>query len=129
MYAGKCGSLFCLVFLKKRESQRFSLLHHEKTLTNSNQYDIERNMIMCYDKNERKLTNLDNSNIALPSVQVSRELTTTNGCHVSLLFPGMENPRIHHEIAGMLIAAFVKKRSNDHETSALPVQSIDQRAG
>ena len=79
---------------------------------------------MCYDKNERKLTNLDNSNIAL-----SRELTTTNGCHVSLLFPGMENPRIHHEIAGMLIAAFVKKRSSDHETSALPVQSIDQRAG
>ena len=122
MYAGKCGSLFCLVFLKKRESQRFSLLHHEKTLTNSNQYDIERNMIMCYDKNERKLTNLDNSNIALPSVQVSREMTTTNGCHVSLLFPGTE-------IAGMLIAAFVKKRSSDHETSALPVQSIDQRAG
>ncbi|MGM9659826.1 MAG: hypothetical protein ACI3WQ_04420 [Faecousia sp.] len=56
-------------------------------------------------------------------------MTTTNGCHVSLLFPGTENPRIHHEIAGMLIAAFVKKRSSDHETSALPVQSIDQRAG
>ena len=55
---------------------------------------------MCYDMNERKLTNLDNSNIALPSVQVSREMTTTNGCHVSLLFPGTENPRIHHEIAG-----------------------------
>ena len=105
------------------------MLHHEKTLTNSNQYDIERNMIMCYDMNERKLTNLDNSNIALPSVQVSRELTTTNGCHVSLLFSGTENPHIHHEIAGMLIAAFVKKRSSDHETSALPVQSIDQRAG
>ena len=105
------------------------MLHHEKTLTNSNQYDIERNMIMCYDMNERKLTNLDNSNIALPSVQVSRELMTTNGCHVSMLFPGTENPRIHHEIAGMLIAAFVKKRSSDHETSALPVQSIDQRAG
>ena len=48
---------------------------------------------------------------------------------VSLLFPGTENPRINYEIAGMLIAAFVKKRSNDHETSALPVQSIDQRAG
>ena len=98
-------------------------------LTNSNQYDIERNMIMCYDMNERKLTNLDNSNIALPSVQVQAKVTTTNGCHVSLLFPGKENPRIHHEIAGMLIAAFVKKRSSDHETSALPVQSIDQRAG
>ena len=105
------------------------MLHHEKTLTNSNQYDIERNMIMCYDMNERKLTNLDNSNIALPSAQVQAKVTTTNGCHVSLLFPGKENPRIHHEIAGMLIAAFVKKRSNDHETSALPVQSIDQRAG
>lgn len=85
--------------------------------------------MMCYDMNERKLTNLDNSNIALPSVQVQAKVTTTNGCHVSLLFPGKENPRIHHEIAGMLIAVFVKKRSNDHETSALPVQSIDQRAG
>lgn len=85
--------------------------------------------MMCYDMNGRKLTNLDNSNIALPSVQVQAKVTTTNGCHVSLLFPGKKNPRIHYEIAGMLIAAFVKKRSNDHETSALPVQSIDQRAG
>lgn len=100
-----------------------------KMLNNSLLYDIERIIMMCYDMNERKLTNLDNSNIALPSVQVQAKVTTTNGCHVSLLFPGKENPRIHHEIAGMLIAAFVKKRSNDHETSALPVQSIDQRAG
>lgn len=105
------------------------LLHHDKDAQSSLLYHIERIIMMCYDKNERKLTNLDNSNIALPSVQVSRELTTTNGCHVSLLFSGTENPRIHHEIAGMLIAAFVKKRSSDHETSALPVQSIDQRAG
>ena len=100
-----------------------------KMFNNSLQYNIERIIMMCYDMNERKLTNLDNSNIALPSVQVSREMTTTNGCHVSLLFPGKENTRIHHEIAGMLIAAFVKKRSNDHEASALPVQSIDQRTG
>lgn len=97
--------------------------------SNSNQCDIERNMLMCYDMDERKLTNLDNSNIALPSVQVEAQMTTTNGCHVFMLFPGTENPRIHHEIAGMLIATFVKKRSSDHETSALPVQSIDQRAG
>jgi hypothetical protein len=100
-----------------------------KLLNNSLLYDIERIFMMCYDMNGRKLTNLDNSNIALPSVQVQAKVTTTNGCHVSLLFPGKENPRIHYEIAGMLIAAFVKKRSNDHETSALPVQSIDQRAG
>ena len=95
-------------------------------------------------------------NQLLDSPQKAVELTITVGCSIclwsgvmevarqsgllrflskffspilSLLFPGMENPRIHHEIAGMLIAAFVKKRSSDHETSALPVQSIDQRAG
>ena len=48
---------------------------------------------------------------------------------VSLRFRDKEDPNIHREIARMLIAAFKKRRSSEHETSALSVQSIDQRAG
>lgn len=73
--------------------------------------------------------NLDNTIIALPSVQVPRETTTADGCHVSLCFRDEDDPDIHREIARMLIAAFTKKRSNEYETSNVPVQSVDQRAG
>ena len=84
---------------------------------------------MCYNNEGIQPMNLDNTIIALPSVQVPREITTTDGCHVSLCFRNEDDPSVHREIARMLIAAFTKKRSNEHETSNVPVQSIDQRAG
>ncbi len=85
---------------------------------------------MCYNQKQGAIPmNLDNRIVALPSVQVPREIMTSNGCHVSLHFRTEENPRLHTEIAGMLIAAFTRRRSKAYETSSVPVQSIDQRAG
>ena len=84
---------------------------------------------MCYNEMGIEPVNLDNEILALPSVQMPREMITENGCHVSLRFRDKEDPNIHREIARMLIAAFKKRRSSEHETSALSVQSIDQRAG
>ena len=84
---------------------------------------------MCYNRNGIVPLNLDNKILALPSVQVPREMITTSGCHVSLRFRDEDDPHVHREIARMLIAAFTRRRSNEHETSHVPVQSIDQRAG
>lgn len=62
---------------------------------------------MCYNQKQGAIpTNLDSRIVALPSVQVPREIMTSNGCRVSLHFRAEENPRLHTEIAGMLIAAF-----------------------
>ena len=77
----------------------------------------------------QKPVNLDNRMLALSSVQMPRDMITENGCHVSLCFREVDDPNVHREIARMLIAAFKKRRSSEHETSALSVQSIDQRAG
>ena len=84
---------------------------------------------MCYNEGGIEPVNLDNEILALSSVQMPREMTTENGCHVSLCFRDEEDPNIHREIARMLIAAFKKRRSSEHETSALSVQSFNQRAG
>ena len=84
---------------------------------------------MCYNIEGIDPVNLDNGISALTSVQMPREIMTENGCHVSLCFRNEEDPNIHREIARMLIAAFKKRRSSEHETSALSVQSINQRAG
>ena len=84
---------------------------------------------MCYNEMGIEPVNLNNEILALSSVQMPREMTTENGCHVSLCFRDEEDPNIHREIARMLIAAFKKRRSSEHETSALSVQSFNQRAG
>ena len=73
--------------------------------------------------------NLDNRKEAQPIVQVSREITTTNGCKVTLTFAEKEDPNLQHDVAEMLLAAFIKRRSMLYEASALPVQSVYQRTG
>ena len=90
---------------------------------------IGKEIDMCYNKKGIEPAHLDNEILALPSVQMPREMTTENGCHVSLCFRDEEDPNVHREIARMLIAAFKKRRSSEHETSALSVQSFNQRAG
>jgi len=85
---------------------------------------------MCYNQKQGTIpTNLESNIVALPSVQMPREIMTSNGCRVSLHFRAEDNPRLHTEIAGMLIAAFTRRRSKAYETSFVSVQSIDQRAG
>ena len=56
--------------------------------------------------------NLDNANnSALPFVQMSRELITSNGCHVKLIFREESKPGVREEIARLLLASFEEKES------------------
>ena len=43
--------------------------------------------------------NLDNQKEAQPTVQVPREITTTNGCKVTLTFAVKEDPNLQHDVA------------------------------
>lgn len=70
--------------------------------------------------------NLDNGISALPTVQVQREIISTNGCQVSMCFRVESDVQIRHDVAQMLLAAAIKRRSVNHETSFVPVQSIHE---
>ena len=72
---------------------------------------------------------LENEISASTSVQQCREVRTTNGCKVTMVFRPQSNPQVRKDVAGMLLAAFERRRSNNHEASTLPVQSIHQRTG
>lgn len=69
--------------------------------------------------------NLDNRIGAPTTVQASREVMTSNGCKVSMLFQPENDPKVEEDVAKMLIAAFVKRRSVSHEASIVPVQSFN----
>lgn len=69
--------------------------------------------------------NLNNRIGTLTTVQAAREVMTSNGCKVSMTFQAESDPKIEEDVAKMLIAAFVKRRSVSHEASIVPVQSID----
>ncbi len=70
-----------------------------------------------------KTTHLDNEISALSSVQPIREMRTTNGCKVTMVFRAESNPQVRKDVAGMLLSAF-ERRSMNHEASALSVQSF-----
>ena len=70
--------------------------------------------------------NLENEKSAT-SVQQCREVTTTNGCNVTLVFRPQSNPQVREDVAEMLLAAF-ERRSVHHETGALSVQSFNKRS-
>ena len=54
------------------------------------------------------LDNLDNANRTRNAVQMTREMTTSNGCHVTLVFPPKSHPGIRRKIAEMFVAAMGK---------------------
>ena len=66
---------------------------------------------------------LENEISATTSVQQCREVRTTNGCKVTMVFRSESNPQVRKDVAGMLLAAF-ERRSMSHEASSLPVHSI-----
>ena len=68
--------------------------------------------------------NLENEKKSLPTVQVYRDVVTANGCKVSLSFRTEPDVQIRREVAGMLLAISIKRRSEIHEASSMPVQSI-----
>lgn len=54
------------------------------------------------------LDNLDNANRTRNAVQMTREMTTSNGCHVTLVFPKESRPGVRRKIAEMFLAAMEK---------------------
>ena len=67
---------------------------------------------------------LDNQMKSLSSVQRSRRVNTANGCTVSMHFREAADPVLQTDVAGMLIAAFLKRRSVTHEAGCNSVQSL-----
>ena len=58
------------------------------------------------------LDNSDNTNCTQASVQMTREMTTSNGCHVTLVFPPESRPGVRRKIAEMFLAAMEKGMSD-----------------
>ena len=54
------------------------------------------------------LDNSDNANRTQNAVQMTREMTTSNGCHVALIYPAVSRPGIRRKIAEMFVAAVEK---------------------
>ena len=62
-------------------------------------------------ENPANLDNLDHANRTRKAVQMTREMTTSNGCHVTLVFPEESRPGVRRKIAEMLLAAMEKGMS------------------
>lgn len=61
---------------------------------------------------DMNLDNFDNTNHAQNAVQMTREMTTSNGCHVTLIYPVVSRPGVRRKIAEMFVAA-LQKGMND----------------
>lgn len=59
-------------------------------------------------ENPADLDNFDNENRARNAVQMTREMTTSNGCYVTLVFPRVSRPGVRRKIAEMFLAAMEK---------------------
>ena len=73
---------------------------------------IGKEIDMCYNKKGIEPAHLDNEILALPSVQMPREMTTESGCHVTLVFPPESRPGVRRKIAEMFLAAMEKGMRN-----------------
>ena len=68
--------------------------------------DIRDNMVDG--GNPVNLDNFDNANRTLHAVQMTREMTTTNGCHVTLIFPLKGREGVRETITEVFLAALEK---------------------
>ena len=59
-------------------------------------------------ENLANLDNFDSANRMRNAVQMTREMTTSNGCHVTLVFPRESRPGVRRKIAEMFLAAMEK---------------------
>ena len=55
-------------------------------------------------------TNLDKRMSAKPTVQMTHNTISANGCHSTLVFSATPNPQARLDIAEMLLTAFEKRR-------------------
>ena len=67
--------------------------------------------IMREDESPANLDNLDNANRTRNAMQMTREMTTSNGCHVTLVFPQESRPGVRRKIAEMFLTAMEKGMS------------------
>jgi hypothetical protein len=79
---------------------------HEKRPKSFTRNDSER--IIEAGENPSNLDNFNNANEAHTTVQTTREITTSNGCIVTLIFPGKGRKDARRRIAEMFIAALEK---------------------
>ena len=70
--------------------------------------DIQGKIIVHPELDALNLENLDNANRTLHAVQMTREMTTSNGCHVTLIFPLKGREGVRETIAEMFVAALEK---------------------
>ena len=59
-------------------------------------------------ENPANLDNFDNANRTRNAVQMTREMTTSNGCHITLVFPRESRPGVRRNIAEMFLAVMEK---------------------
>ena len=59
-------------------------------------------------ENPANLDNFDNANRTRNAVQMTREMTTSNGCHVTLVFPLQSRSGVRRRIAEMFLASMEK---------------------
>ncbi len=59
-------------------------------------------------ENRANLDNFDNGNRTRNAVQMTREMTTSNGCHVTLVFPRESLPGVRRKITEIFVAALEK---------------------
>lgn len=59
-------------------------------------------------ENTANLDNFDNRNRTQTAVQMTREMTMPNGCHVTLIFPRKSRSGVRREIVETLVTAMEK---------------------
>ena len=81
----------------------------EKTLTNQPK-DAKIDMgAGVFERLNGAPTNLDNANSSAPTWAMSRDMITSNGCHVRLTFRKVSKPGVREEIARLLLASLEEK--------------------
>ena len=83
-----------------------SVMSRKKDLFPFTFNDIRDNMVDG--GNPVNLDNFDNANRTLHAVQMTREMTTANGCHVTLIFPLKGREGVRERIAEVFLAALEK---------------------
>lgn len=83
-----------------------SVQDEKKLFVRFNYQDIRG--IMREDESPANLDNLDNANRTRNAVQMTREMTTSNGCHVTLAFPLRSRPGVRRRVSEVFLAAMEK---------------------
>ncbi len=97
------------VFFFVRPAEKLSCGKDENAVKALKSFTFEDiRSIMVEGENPANLDNFDNANRTRNTVQLSREMTTSNGCHVTLAFPLKGRAGVRRKIAEMFVASMEK---------------------